>query len=80
MSRGGKPAAFPEKRSQSDMVLTGLLCRIRMITFCPENLRHMLGNVTTRAGIYRFWGMIQNQPLNRRFVWTLIKLAQKYHL
>lgn len=56
------------------MVLTGLLSRIRMMTSFPENLRHMLGNETTRGGIYRFWAMIQHQELNRRFVWVILEL------
>jgi len=69
-----RPAASRPKRTQQDIVLTGLLCRIRMLTAFPENLRHMLGNETTRLGIYRFWAMIQEPQLNRRFVWVLIEL------
>ena len=68
----GSPASPKILRSQSDIILTGLLCRNRMLTAFPENLRHMLGNETTRLGIYRFWAMIQQQELNRRFCWVVI--------
>ena len=62
------------------------------MTAIPENLRHMLGtfltvrvqklllfqgNETTRLGVNRFWQLIQNEELNRRFIWILIELLLK---
>jgi hypothetical protein len=62
------------RRSQQNMTMTGLLSRVRMLNSVPENLRPMLGAETTRAGIHRFWSMIQHETLNRRFVWIIIEL------
>ena len=74
------------------MILTGLFARTKLMTAIPENLRHMLGtfltfrvrkvllfqgNETTRLGVNRFWQLIQNEELNRRFIWILIELLLK---
>ena len=42
-SRKGYPALPKEKRSENEVILTGLFCRAKLMTAIPENLRHMLG-------------------------------------
>ena len=39
----GYPALPKEKRSENEVILTGLFCRAKLMTAIPENLRHMLG-------------------------------------
>ena len=34
----------------------------------------VVGNETTRSGVNRFWHLVQDEHLNRRFIWILIEL------
>ena len=47
-SRKGYPALPKEKRSENEVILTGLFCRAKLMTAIPENLRHMLGQYNSK--------------------------------
>ena len=56
-----------------------------MISFSLDELRHIIGSETTRRGLLRLFELLQNETLNRRFVYIviealLIKLFRPNHL
>lgn len=44
-----------------------------MLTFLLDELRHIIGSETTRRGLLRLFELLQNETLNRRFVYIVIE-------
>ncbi len=43
------------------------------ISFSIDELRHIIGSETTRRGLLRLFELLQNETLNRRFVYMVIE-------
>lgn len=38
-----------------------------------DEIRHLIGNETTREGVLRIFELLQNHPLNRRLVYIIFE-------
>ena len=62
-----------------------MLCKAKLLGIVSDELRHIIGSETTRRGLLRLFELLQNETLNRRFVYIviealLIKLFRPNHL
>jgi len=65
--------------------ITQVLCKAKLLGIVSDELRHIIGSETTRRGLLRLFELLQNETLNRRFVYIviealLIKLFRPNHL
>lgn len=44
-----------------------------LFLFCLDELRHIIGSETTRRGLLRLFELLQNETLNRRFVYIIFE-------
>ena len=79
----------PPERDASVRNITQVLCKAKLlgivsgkrkpISFSNQNcsisdeLRHIIGSETTRRGLLRLFELLQNETLNRRFVYIVIE-------
>lgn len=59
-------AAPKQERSKSIKEVTKVLAKTKLLTIVSVDLRHILGNDTTRRGIFEMFDLFQHKPLNKR--------------
>ncbi|UJR30126.1 hypothetical protein I4U23_017667 [Adineta vaga] len=53
--------------------ITQVLCKSKLLGIVSDELRHIIGSETTRRGLLRLFELLQNETLNRRFVYIVIE-------
>ncbi|CAF0850409.1 unnamed protein product [Adineta steineri] len=53
--------------------ITQVLCKAKLLGIVSDELRHIIGSETTRRGLLRLFELLQNETLNRRFVYIVIE-------
>ncbi|CAF1211873.1 unnamed protein product [Adineta ricciae] len=53
--------------------ITQVLCKAKLLGIVSDELRHIIGSETTRQGLLRLFELLQNETLNRRFVYIVIE-------
>ena len=77
------------ERDESIRNITQVLCKAKLLGIVsgkseknadremfppsPDELRHIIGSETTRRGLLRLFELLQNETLNRRFVYIVIE-------
>ncbi len=61
-------------RLSGNIILHSYICFIEiMLNLFLDELRHIIGSETTRHGLLRLFELLQNETLNRRFVYTVVE-------
>jgi len=63
---------WPE-RDTSVRNITQVLCKAKLLGIVSDEIRHIIGSETTRRGLLRLFELLQNETLNRRFVYIVIE-------
>ncbi|CAF0911503.1 unnamed protein product [Rotaria sordida] len=53
--------------------ITQVICKAKLLGIVSDELRHIIGSETTRRGLLRLFELLQNETLNRRFVYIVIE-------
>jgi len=61
------------ERDASVRNITQVLCKAKLLGIVSDELRHIIGSETTRRGLLRLFELLQNETLNRRFVYIVIE-------
>ncbi|CAF1257611.1 unnamed protein product, partial [Didymodactylos carnosus] len=63
----------PAERDESIKHVTQVLCKAKLLGIVSDELRHIIGSETTRRGLLRLFELLQNETLNRRFIFVLFE-------
>ncbi|CAF3638893.1 unnamed protein product [Adineta steineri] len=63
----------PSERDQDVRNVTQVLCKAKLLGIVSDELRHIIGSETTRRGLLRLFELLQNETLNRRFVYIVME-------
>ncbi|XP_067942910.1 sorting nexin-13-like [Watersipora subatra] len=69
----GMPAEPSPTRSEDTRLRTAVVCKAKMIGSVPDELRHLIGTETTRAGLMRVYSMFQHKSLNKRLLYVMLE-------
>ncbi|CAF0828646.1 unnamed protein product, partial [Didymodactylos carnosus] len=69
----GIMADKPSERDASVRHITQVLCKAKLLGIVSDELRHIIGSETTRRGLLRLFELLQNETLNRRFIFVLLE-------
>ncbi|CAF3037137.1 unnamed protein product [Rotaria sp. Silwood2] len=61
------------ERDASVRNVTQVLCKAKLLGIVSDELRHIIGSETTRRGLLRLFELLQNETLNRRFVYIVFE-------
>ncbi|CAF3745883.1 unnamed protein product [Rotaria socialis] len=63
----------PPERDFGVRNITQVICKAKLLGIVSDELRHIVGSETTRRGLLRLFELLQNDTLNRRFVYIVIE-------
>lgn len=69
----GYLAEYSLERTKSAKEITKVLVKTKLLALVSDELRHILGNDTTRRGIFDVFELFQHKPLNKRFCYIIIE-------
>ncbi|CAL8096735.1 unnamed protein product [Calicophoron daubneyi] len=69
----GQPTTQQNVRAKEVKLRTQVLCRTMLLGSISEELAQFLGNETTRRGVVRFFRLLQDERLNRRFIHFILE-------
>ncbi|CAF3462425.1 unnamed protein product [Rotaria socialis] len=61
------------ERDESVRNVTQVLCKAKLLGIVSDELRHIIGSETTRRGLLRLFELLQNETLDRRFVYIIFE-------
>eukprot|EP00092_Neocalanus_flemingeri_P066160 GFUD01080570.1.p1 GENE.GFUD01080570.1~~GFUD01080570.1.p1 ORF type:complete len:213 (+),score=60.20 GFUD01080570.1:41-640(+) len=70
---GGFPAAEPASRDESQRMRTRVAAKASLFSSMSDELRHVIGSETSRAGLSMLFEMLQYPALNRRLVIVILE-------
>ncbi|CAF1171845.1 unnamed protein product [Rotaria sordida] len=61
------------ERDASVRNVTQILCKAKLLGIVSDELRHIIGSETTRRGLLCLFELLQNETLNRRFIYIVFE-------
>lgn len=62
-----------QERSKNLKEITKILAKTKLLATVSDDLRHILGNQTTRRGVFDLFDLFQHKPLNKRLFYILLE-------